>query len=601
MAQEKLQEEKRLRDKVQVVLMHLDSSFDFEFSYYNMGLLSMATILRDRGYRVRCLGIHQLHFMTESRIKKLFLMDRPAIAGFYTVSDNIYQVEDYAERIKKWSPGTKVVVGGPLATSLGAEMLNCPHFDICVVGEGEEPMKSMAEVFADKKGCLSEIPGIIYREKGKIAVNPPSPPIPDLDALPFPDHSLAGIQKIFHVVSGRGCPYNCIFCFQGVHGLKYRHRSAKSVTDEIVFNLESHPYKAFDIIDDTFISSPARVTEVARSLSDYRQKTGRDFIFFCQGRVDIIDKHPWMLEQLQNAGLARLQVGLEAGHQKVLDIYHKKIDHGQTRRIVDKLNDIRGMCIIGNFILGGPFEDEETFTATLDLARDLLERAPGCVEVNAFYMGPYPGTIIASMPEKFGLKTVDDRFMKGLTLSDVHMTTDFYDVKGIRSLKKRFFNEVERTMEALVPKIPRDMLGTHFQWAWNYGLSSLWYLYFLNRREALKNFFRYLESPRYAMFSEVPKDRLLHWHPQRVVETREYSPDGGSIILPDSTKKETLTDPLEILVYELSTGKLTVNRMLEEFIRETGTDRTPADLLENVFIPVFQKLDQLYQVVFFPV
>ncbi len=589
----------RINQRPQVILLHLDSAFNIEYSYYNMGLLSMATVLRDGGYRVKCLGIHQLYHMTHHEIRKVFLMDRPAIAGFYTVSDNHRQVCHMAGEIKHWAPGILTVVGGPLATSLGAGMLEDPAIDACVVGEGEEAIMGLADCRINKKGDYSQIPGLIYRKGDKIITNPPAEPIKDLDILPFPDHSLAGIQKIFHVVSGRGCPYNCLFCFQGVHGLKYRHRSPHKVTEEIISNLESHPYRAFDIIDDTFISNPKRVQQIARELVDYRRDFNRDFIFFCQGRVDIMDRHPEMIPALAGAGLARLQVGLESGHQKILDIYGKQINHDMTRRVVEQVWKTRGMCLIGNFILGGPFEDEETYRATEDLAEELLSAAPGCVEVNAFYMGPYPGTAIAKDPGRYGLNVVDDRFVKGLTLSDVHMTTETFSINGIRDLQRRFFGRVESVMESLVPKIPIDMLGIHFQWAWHYGLSSLWYLHFLSKREALTAFFRYLESPRYRMFSEIPLEGLSRWYAQRVHEPREYSSDGTSLILPRTTVDAVLSQPEEILTYELSSGKLTVAQMAEEFKRERNDERTPDEIIRQVFIPIFKKLGDMYQLVFY--
>ena len=586
-------------ERPQVILLHVDSAFNVEYSYFNMGLLSMATILRDAGYKVKCLGIHQLYYMSHVQLRKLFMMNRPAIAGFYTVSDNYNQVNNMACNIKRWSPRTMTIVGGPLATSLGADMLAEPSIDACLVGEGEGPILSLADLKVKGEGDISSIPGLIYREGKQVVTNAPNPPIADLDALPYPDHSLVGIQKIFHVVSGRGCPYNCIFCFQGVHGLKYRHRSAQSVTGEIIENLESHPYKAFDVIDDTFISSPGRVKQIAKGLVDYRQTSGRDFIFFCQGRVDIMDKHPEMIPELAGAGLARLQVGLESGSQKVLDIYKKRINHDMTRRVARQVWNVRGMCLIGNFILGGPFEDEQTYQATEDLAAELLSLAPGCVEINAFFMGPYPGTLIASQPEKYGLSVVDDRFVKGLTLSDVHMTTDTFDVNGVRELRRRFFKRVESTMESLVSKIPRDMLGTHFQWAWNFGLSSLWYLNFLSKREALSAFFRYLESPRYKMLEEIQPGHLSKWYAQRVQEGRGYSRDGRGIILPVTNVKATLTDPDEILVYELASGKLTVEQMAVEYVLERGSELEPGEVIHQVFMPIFKKLDRLYQLVFY--
>ncbi len=38
-----------------------------------------------------------------------------------------------------------------------------------------------------------------------------------------------------NVLSSRGCPYKCIYCYHDFMGVKYRHRSAQNVLDEIVY------------------------------------------------------------------------------------------------------------------------------------------------------------------------------------------------------------------------------------------------------------------------------------------------------------------------------------------------------------------------------
>jgi radical SAM superfamily enzyme YgiQ (UPF0313 family) len=581
------------------VLVHVDSFYHLDFHSFNPGLLYIATCLREKGFNVKCLGLWDLCTLPPNELRRMFTISKPALTGFYTISDNIHQVKEMARRVKEWHPGTSIVVGGPLATSLGAKIMDWPHFDMSVIGEGEMPMEMLARLKVRGEGSIGEIPSLIYRQGNKVVANPPAPPIADLDSLPFPDPSLSGRNNFFQVVSGRGCPYNCLFCFQGVHGLKYRYRSAKNVTEEILQNLETYNGPGFEIIDDTFISNPARVKEISLFLQRYRERSGRDFIFFCEGRVDIIDRHPEMLDQLKAAGLAKFQVGFESGHPDVLKLYEKKIDHGQTRRVAQYLSRLGGVVMLGNFILGGPFEREETFRATLDFAKEILAEAPGFVEANAFFLGPYPGTRIAQNPEKYGLKTVDDHFMTGVSLSDVHMVSEAYDVSGMRGLRRRFFTEITAHMSRLARKIPRDMLRLHYVWADRYFMQSLWYQQVISRREALMGYFNFLEHFQFVEFHRVPPGELKSWHPQRVAPKRRYSPDGRQLILPETTGRYRLKDPEEILVYELSSGKLTVEAMAGEFAGRMGNGRTEGEIIEKVFIPVFKKLDSLYHMVFY--
>lgn len=596
-----LAKNRRIRrpSRVDTVLMHVDSFYNNIYSYYNMGLLYIASYLNKQGQSVICLGIDDLIQMPYKEIEDFFRYYRPAVIGFYTVTDNIEQVKHFASQVKLWSPRSITIAGGPLATSIREKILDHPYIDMCAVGEGEYLMKKLVDYAVKGEGSLDEIPGLIYKEKGRVIVNPPALPIDDLDSLPLPDHELTGSHKNFHVVSGRGCPYNCVFCFQGVHGLKYRYRSAQNVVDEIIENLEKFNSRAFDIIDDTFISNPSRVIEIAKKLSQYRKDKNRDFRFFCQGRVDIMDKHPEMMEALKEAGCCRIQVGIESGDPDTLKIYNKRINTEQIKRVVKQGAKLGGMVIVGNFILGGPFENPQTFQASLDLAKELAATAPGAFEVGTAFMGPYPGTMIAKHPEKFGLKIVDDRFVKGLSLSDCHFTSEAFDVNGIRMLGERFKQEMTRHMKKQIPKIPAELLRDHFLWADRFSIATQWYLSFLKKIDALRDYFGYLQSPRFSRLKDIPVSELYQWFPQRTIEKRSYSPDGTKIILPETTKKLQLKKPEEILLYELSSGKLNIYQVSLEFIRETSCELPPEHIIHKIMLPFYEKLEKTYHILFF--
>ena len=573
--------------------------FNLQNQYFSMGVLYMATILDQEGYNVRCLGGYQLFETSPGKLRRTFSMSKPAFAGFYTISDNIHQVERLARQIRKWNNETIIIVGGPLATSLGEKILDNPNFDMAMIGEGEESMLSLMQWKKEGKGSLGDIPGIIWRDKGKIRHNRPAPPVADLNSLPFPNYELVGANDFFHLVSGRGCPYHCIFCFQGVHGLKFRLRSVENLMREIVLNVEKYNSRYFDIIDDTFVSDHKRVLEFARQLKNFRNASGRDFLFFCQGRADLISRHPEMIPALHEAGLARLQIGIESGHPDMLKSYKKKITVEQIKEVTKLVADTGGMTMVGNIILGGPHESEETFQASLDLAKEMVDLAPGVVEINAGFLAPYPGTPISEHPEQYGLTTIDDSFVTGLSASDVHMTTDHLDVNRLRQLRIRFYNEMIKHMRSKLKKIPRIMLATHFHWSWNYGADSLWHSVFLSSRRDLSNYFKYLTSDRFVTFNVIHPDDLMDYSVMRMQEIRHYSPDGKELILPPTVGNYRLRKDHEKLIYELSSGKITIRRMVDEFIRRTGTDLDRDAVMKKYFIPTFKKLDKIYQVLFF--
>src|SRR5690606_23161367 len=133
---------------------------------------------------------------------------------------------------------------------------------------------------------------------------------------------------------------------------------------------------------------------------------GRDFIFFCEGRAEVITRHPDMVDMMVEAGMARLQIGIETGNQKMMDEYDKHLQVEQVWQTVEHCNKVGGLTVAGNFILGGPRETEETFQETMEFVTGLLKAAPGVFECVNSFLCPLPGTPLAYNPEAFGLKVL---------------------------------------------------------------------------------------------------------------------------------------------------------------------------------------------------
>jgi len=589
---------RKKEEKIDILLIHCDLFYDIEFSSISMGLVYIATYLSGAGYKADILTGPQLYNMSREKTRRAIQRKNPSIVGFYVISDNYEQIRDMADDIREWLPEAKIIAGGPLAAALREKLLEHPSFDMVCTGEGEIALSIICDALLRGKGGISDAPGIIFRENGRIIHGKPAEPISDLDSLPFPDPKYFRGAQVFQVVSGRGCPYHCVFCFQAGHGLKFRFRSAENVTREIISLLDAFPMVGFDFIDDAFIMNPKRCLDISSRLVEYRRESRRDFIFFCQGRVNVLDKHPEIIPALVRAGLVKMQLGIESGDPEILRLYRKGITIEQVYNTVRNIRDTASATAVGGFILGGPFETEETFSRTLELATDLIREAPGVFEASAGFMGAYPGTEIADDPAKFGLKVEEEDFIKGLSLSDVQLTTEVLDKNRLRDLKGRFQEAAIRAMADNLHRIPRDLIQKHFLWAERYKIYSLWYLYFLNKMGAVRNYFKFLKSPKFRSFDEIPLKELGRWRPMRVQEERDYSPD-GSLKLPYSVCKGIIFDPGEILAYELCSGKLTVRDAVSRFCHERNIKGNESEVYANIFIPMFRRLDKSYHIVFF--
>src|SRR3989339_832886 len=95
------------------------------------------------------------------------------------------------DTIKAKYPKIPVAIGGSYASTVHSKILEDTKIDYVIYGEGERTFLDLAN---GKKP--EQVNGLIYRQDGEIAVNPPYPLEQDLDKLPFPDYDLFELDKM---------------------------------------------------------------------------------------------------------------------------------------------------------------------------------------------------------------------------------------------------------------------------------------------------------------------------------------------------------------------------------------------------------------------
>ena len=117
-----------------------------------------------------------------------------------------------------------MVLGGIHPTVVPDEPLKCKGVDIVVRGEGEETFSELVSLVSDEKD-YREIAGVSLRKNGSVVHNPNRPMIMDIDDVPaFPYHLFEQDRQKYptfgSILTSRGCPYNCTFCFKDMWGHK---------------------------------------------------------------------------------------------------------------------------------------------------------------------------------------------------------------------------------------------------------------------------------------------------------------------------------------------------------------------------------------------
>jgi radical SAM superfamily enzyme YgiQ (UPF0313 family) len=194
------------------------------------------------------------------------------------------------------------------------------------------------------------------------------------------------------LLSSRGCPYNCSYCFKGIVGRTYRQRSPENILAEIRSLMERYGYRYFYFIDDLFTIDRRRLSALAEQMI----AEGLDIRWQCLARVDRVT--PELLKLMYRAGCREVHYGIESGNQAILERIGKEITLEQVRRAVAWTAEA-GILAKGYFMLGLPGDTEETMAETIRFACELeLDQAMFSLTT------PFPGTrlwdeLVAKHPE----------------------------------------------------------------------------------------------------------------------------------------------------------------------------------------------------------
>lgn len=413
-----------------------------------MGLLYLGAVLRQYGIPTQ---LWDLHYNAASwdGVEQAVSKAKHCLVGFGCDSENFHRVLHLSDRLLSRFTDLTIVLGGPHVTHVWEPYVTDQR--LVVRGEGEYPLLLLAKHFLRGEGTLAEIPGIVYSQDGILHTNPPSlGPYEDVNSIPFPDISLLPTKESYsvRVITARGCPYQCFFCSEGNENRGYRPRTAENVEAELA-SLKTYyegriPYLGF--ADDTFTVSAQRVHEMCDVID--RVFTDKScFGFFCEGRVNVLAEHPELIYRLKEAGLLRLQIGVESGDQNMLDRLNKKIRVEQIEKVVATCNEANVPSIFGNFMCGLPGQTEQDLEREIGFAEHLVDLAPRSMEISMSILVPYPGTELRMNAPKWGLSILDEDFVTGKMSTDgCFAATSSLSKEQIVRFCARFKSELETYM-----------------------------------------------------------------------------------------------------------------------------------------------------------
>ena len=258
-------------------------------------------------------------------------------------------------------------------------------------------------------GPLSEVPGLCYKENGKVRSTGVRPFVNLNEQPPLSyhlinlDHYRRRLFGIDHISfnSSRGCTFRCSFCWDPVmHKRKWRAMTPETVLDQLSRIIRDYNVRGFLFTDDHFFIDLDRAYRIVEGIV----RSGLDIsISKLQIRSDLIKKLDRdFLNLMVRAGVKRVSVGVESGSQRILDLIKKDL---AVETIIEANLKLIPYPIVPVylFMMGLPTETPEDFARSVRLAIRLTDENPRAVKTFNIYT-PYPGTELYELTVQLGLR-----------------------------------------------------------------------------------------------------------------------------------------------------------------------------------------------------
>jgi radical SAM superfamily enzyme YgiQ (UPF0313 family) len=359
--------------------------------YFPIWISYAVGALEQAGHQVLFLDAPAAGLSSEEVIEKVEAFS-PRMAVLETSTPSIESDVELADRLSESVP-TVMLVGTHPSAMPESTVLMGERFTGVVMGEYERPLLGVAAAIEEGKD-LREVAGLCLREVSTAVSTGVSPPLEDLDSLPFvsevydrhlrvEDYSNPNaLHPQVMIMGGRGCPYRCSFCVfpQTLHGRSLRKRSVDDVVREMLWVERNLPrVRAVFFEDDTISVDRERLRKLAGAILS----SGVSLSWTANMRADVDFE---TLRLCREAGLRTVCVGYESGDDEILLAMRKGIDTGTMLRFA---RDARkaGVLVHGCFMVGLPGETRRTMQKTLEFA---LRLDPDTAQ---FYpLMVYPGT-----------------------------------------------------------------------------------------------------------------------------------------------------------------------------------------------------------------
>ena len=321
--------------------------------------------------------------------------DEPDFVGFSLYLWNSERSLHLAREVRRRSPRTKILIGGPEVGPDNPFILQQSGADVAVTGEAEETFaRVMSALLGDKSPA--GLAGVAVRGPlGFTAFMPQAAasfPLTD-----YPSPYLANLvavepQRSTYVETVRGCRSHCTFCFYPRSSSVLRALDVDA-SASLIAALRDRGAREVVFLDPTFNHRPG-FDALLDALA--RENVSRSLTFFAEVRAEGLTAQ--QARKLKQAGFDRLEIGLQSVNRETLRRVRRG---GSPEKVAEaaRLLHGEGIELLVDLIVGLPGDTPD------DVLRgvDFLEAHGLASEAQVFPLSLLPGTAMRSTAAEDGV------------------------------------------------------------------------------------------------------------------------------------------------------------------------------------------------------
>lgn len=392
-----------------------------------------------------------------NNFKKILHEKKYDIYSFGTIVSSFRIAKEIAQIIRNSNPSAIIIAGNSVASSIPETLMEHTEVDIGIIGEADITIVELLMAYKNKNN-MKTVPGIFYRENNVLAFSEPRPVEKNIDIFAFPNWELFNLKKYDHysdvntsnflendipqrwmpLNTGRGCPYNCSFCYITVRDnkIRYRRYSEEAIINEIKRLHFKYGATYISFWDDLAFPNKSTVKKIISLILKLNFK----FYWNAPIRGDLFNKNDIdLLQEVKKSGCVDFGFSLENADDKILKAINKHLNIDQfidQAKILKKVNIIPRTSVI----FGYPQETPESIKKTLAVCEE------AGVYPSVGFLLALPGTPIYKQLRQEGwipneyeyLMKIGDRQDFSLNFTSMSNKQFIYEVtNGLSALAKR--------------------------------------------------------------------------------------------------------------------------------------------------------------------